>query len=208
MGADLPALSRAEFARRLRRCSPQPLADRAEGALFAHYEELRRWNRRLSLVGPGTADAVVERHYGEALAALPLIEPARSLLDVGSGGGFPGLVLAAVRPDLDLTLVEARQRKWAFLQSALRKAELSCQCLNARVGAALEIPPVDLVTWRAVRLPATVVEELAAASARMLVWSGADEPQPPAGWRPGRRVALAGSDRRRIVEWLPEERET
>jgi 16S rRNA (guanine(527)-N(7))-methyltransferase RsmG len=201
MGALLPHLERPHFLARLSAVSPVALSGAAAEALWAHYQELRRWNERLSLVGPGTADEVVERHYGEALAALPLIDDARSLLDVGSGAGFPGFVLAAARPDLEVTLVEARQRKWAFLAAAARRAQLSCRCLNARVGAALEMPTVDLVTWRAVRLPASTVAALAAVGKRMLLWSGADEPAPPAGWRGARRIPLVGSAERRIVEW-------
>jgi len=207
MGSVLPDLAQEEFVDRLRACSPEALAEETAVALWLHYQELRRWNPRLSLVGPGTASRVVERHYGEALAALPLLEGALSLLDVGSGAGFPGLVLAAARPGLAVTLVEARQRKWAFLQSAVRRARLSCQCLNARVGAALEIVRVDLVIWRALRLPEAAVVRLASRSERMLVWSGADEPSPPAGWRPERRILLAQSKERRIVEWVKARKE-
>jgi 16S rRNA (guanine(527)-N(7))-methyltransferase RsmG len=201
MAAQLPDLAPDDFATRLRAVSPEPLSAATVAALWAHYGELRRWNARLNLVGPGTAATVVERHYGEALAALPLLGPAASLLDVGSGAGFPGFVLAAARPRLAVTLVESRERKWAFLGAAARRAELSCRCLNARVGAALDLPPVDLVTWRAVRLPEAALTSLSTLSRRMLVWSGAEEPSPPAGWRVDRRLQLTGSMRRRIVEW-------
>lgn len=201
MAAELPDLDPEEFAARLVAAAPEPLAAATVAALWAHYGELRRWNARLSLVGPGTAEDVVERHYGEALAALPLLGAAASLLDVGSGAGFPGFVLAAARPRLAVTLVESRERKWAFLAAAARRAELSCRCLNARVGAALDLPPVDLVTWRAVRLPEATLTTLSALTRRMLVWSGAEEPSPPPGWSVGRRVHLPGSAQRRIVEW-------
>lgn len=201
MAAELPDLAREEFVERLRAASPEPLTAAALAALWAHYGELRRWSRRLSLVGPGTADAVVERHYGEALAALPLLDAATTLLDVGSGAGFPGFVLAAARPSLAVTLVESRERKWAFLAAATRRAELSCRCLNARVGAALDLPSVDLVTWRAVRLPEATLASLSALTRRMLVWSGAEEPSPPTGWGVGRRLPLPDSAGRWIVEW-------
>jgi 16S rRNA (guanine(527)-N(7))-methyltransferase RsmG len=203
MGSVLPDLVREEFANRLQACAPEVLTPDTTATLWLHYQELRRWNPRLSLIGPGTASRVVERHYGEALSALPLLEGASSLLDVGTGGGFPGLVLAAARPELAVILVEARERKWAFLQSAVRRARLSCQCLNARVGAALELPPVDLVVWRALRLPEAALVSLAGRSERMLVWCGAEGPSPPPGWQPGRQVFLAESEERRIVEWTP-----
>jgi len=202
MGSHLPDLTLDDFSSRLGRSAPEAVSEEVVRALWAHYGELRRWNPRLSLVGPGTAEEVVERHYGEALAALPLLGDARALLDVGSGGGFPGLVLAAARPELEVTLVEARERKWAFLQAAARRAELSCKCLNARVSAASAITPVDVVTWRAVRLPGAIVEKLATATRRMLVWCGVEELDPPAGWARGRVLALAGSSERRVVEWV------
>ncbi len=206
MGSTLPQLSRSEFTRRLTACSPAPLSARAQNALWAHFRELDRWNPRLSLVGPGTGEKVVERHYGEALAALPLLGAARTLLDVGSGGGFPGLVLAAARPDLEVTLVEARERKWSFLVAAVRRAELSVRCLNARVGAAHDASlgsSYDLVTWRALRLPDATVAGLQAISRRMLVWCASELPVVPTTWRCGREVELSGSVHRRIVELLP-----
>ena len=80
----LPPLSRDELARKISGFSPELLDDRALDALHAHYQELSVWNRRLSLIGPGTLNEVLERHYGESLAALPLIpEDARSGLRIG-----------------------------------------------------------------------------------------------------------------------------
>src|SRR5947209_4043348 len=134
MPFDLPRLTPEELATALAAVSPEPLAPAVTAALHAHYLELARWNRTLSLIGPGTAGEIVERHYGESLAALPLVPEEGELVDLGSGAGFPGLVIAAARPRLAVTLVEARERKWAFLQAAARRAALPCRCLNARVG--------------------------------------------------------------------------
>ncbi|HMB54727.1 MAG TPA: RsmG family class I SAM-dependent methyltransferase [Thermoanaerobaculia bacterium] len=217
--ANLPALSAATFAERLAPHSPEPLAAPTLAALHAHYEELRLWAPRLALIGPGTADEVLERHFGESLAALPLLplHPAGDgeLVDVGSGAGFPGLVLAAARPGWRVTLVEARERKWAFLMSAARKMSaaalaagggaLSCRCLNARVGDPLPegVPAsIEAISARAVRLPATdfgrLLERLGPAD-RALVWAGEADPDLPAGWAAETAARLPGSDRRRIV---------
>ncbi|HXT21605.1 MAG TPA: RsmG family class I SAM-dependent methyltransferase, partial [Thermoanaerobaculia bacterium] len=140
MAVALPEIPPAAFAEAVRAAAPEPLPSETVDRLHAHYEELRRWSTRLSLIGPGTAAEVIERHFGESLAALPhLPEPSGRLVDLGSGAGFPGLVLAAARPGWAVTLVEAQERKWAFLQAAARRAGLSCRCLNVRVAALL--PP-------------------------------------------------------------------
>lgn len=206
MGSPLPALTERQFRDRLSRLLPLPCPDSGLHALYLHYTELRRWNPRLSLVGPGTAGEVVERHYGESLAALPLIRSRdRVVLDIGSGAGFPGLVLAAVRPSLDVTLTESRQRKWAFLSSAVRLCGLSCQCLDVRVGRPLPrgLPrKIDIVTCRAIAISSGLLEALAESSPRIrfLLWSGTRPPPLPDGYRVSQELPLGGSHRRRILE--------
>lgn len=211
MGANLPQLSRLEFDRRLVAVAPEPLGLPCLEKLFLHYEELRRWNPTLSLVGPGTQATVAERHYGEALAALPFLPAgqAGTLVDLGSGAGFPGFVLAALRPELRVTLVEARERKWSFLASACRRAALPCQCLNARVELPLPVglPAMfDVLTLRALKLTPRAWEALLARlspGGRVLWWTAGPVATPPAGLRESRWIALAGSERRRVVELWP-----
>src|SRR5947199_10216041 len=206
MPAPLPSFTPEQFERALAACSPEPLSPQSVRALYLHYQELARWNRTLSLIGPGTAEEVISRHYGEALAALPLLPPgARTAVDIGSGAGFPGIVLAAVRPGLQVTLCEARERKWAFLAAVARRASLPCRCLNVRVDLPLPtgLPEeIDLVPARAVRLPAEVLGALAdrlTSGGRILLWVGEDAPDLPRNLLPGRALPLAGSDRRRIL---------
>ena len=181
-------------------------------ALYEHYSEMKRWNPKLSLVGPGTAREVVSRHYGEALQGLSLLDSGdKTLVDMGSGGGFPGFVLAAARRDIEVYLVEARERKWAFLKSATRRSRLSCRCLNARVSlnarAGTSLPSglperIDLVTCRAVALTQPFFEIVREHSpeVRFLLWQGEDSPDLPAGLGIGRELTLAGSSHRRILE--------
>lgn len=207
----LPDLSEAQLRERLDPFLPG-LPDRLATALHVHYQELARWSPRLALIGPGTVDEVIERHFGESLAALSLIpeEPPAGggeIVDLGSGAGFPGLVLAAARPGWRVTLVEARQRKWAFLTTVIRKAALSARCLDVRVSLPLpaELPRrFDLLTARAIRLPAEVDTELferLRAHGRALLWAGGADPEVPVGFSIGRVVPLRGSERRRIVEY-------
>ncbi len=205
MGSPLPFLTESQFRKRLLLVSPH-CSEPTPAILHTHYSELRRWNRRISLVGPGTASEVVERHYGESLAALPLIYPGdRSILDIGAGAGFPGLVLAAALPSVCVTLVEPSERKWAFLLTAIRCCGLSSQCLNVRVGRSLprEFPSeIDVVTCRALSLSRRLLETLSEGlpRVRFLFWCGARTPELPDACRVEKEVSLAGSRCRRILE--------
>jgi 16S rRNA (guanine527-N7)-methyltransferase len=112
---------------------------------------LARWQKAINLVGKGTLEDVWARHILDSAQLLPLIpRSAQSLVDLGSGGGFPGLVLAALRPELQVILIEADARKGAFLGEAGRRMGLKNQpkIVISRIEAA---PPAgaDVVTARA-----------------------------------------------------------
>jgi 16S rRNA (guanine527-N7)-methyltransferase len=204
---DLPDLSLDQFEQRLEAaCGPNP-AQGSVRRLYLHYRELRRWNRAAKLVGPGTCHEVVERHYAESLAGLQLIEPEwRTLVDIGSGAGFPGLILALVRENLEPTLVEPRERKCAFLTAAARKAALHCRCLDAWIGDTLPegLPKViDVVTSRAVRLPPEMIEALIprmSPGGGFLLWAGLETQRLPASLVLEGRIDLPGAERRRILK--------
>ncbi len=152
-------------------------------ALHAHHAELVKWSARTSLIGPATVESVLRRHYAESLAGLELIdEEAKTLVDLGSGAGFPGFVLAVMLPQARAFLVEARQKKWAFLRAASRRAGLEVCCVGKRLSEPLpgELPiEVDLLTLRAMRLPVEVWRSLVgrlSPHGRLLVWMGLREP--------------------------------
>lgn len=216
MGTSLPNLSHDEFVRRLRRVSPEPISELQFNAMWRHFQELKRWNARLSLVGPGTADEIVERHFGEALAALPLLRRSdKTMIDVGSGGGFPGLVLAVARPQISTLLIEPRERKWSFLMSSIRQCqatefEMSCQAINSRVADPL--PPslilpssIDVVTSRALNFSSEMIAALLEHSpaARFLLWTSQEQRVDLPGLRVSESLEVVGSRQRRIVEMVP-----
>ncbi len=204
----LPQIDEIRFFESLGLLDPS-LSDASKHALFEHYEELRAWNPRLSLVGPGTVQDVMERHYGESLAVRPLLKDRDlNILDLGSGGGFPGFVLAAAYPSRNVVLVEARQKKWAFLKAAIRRSGLSCECLNARVEGSLPQGTPDiihLVTCRAVAITPRFLNTVREHSpqARFLLWLGEVSPELPEGLVAHRSVTLPGSLCRRILEIVP-----
>ncbi len=154
----------------------------------------------MALVGPGLSGEALEQHYAESLAGHGLIPAtARTLVDVGSGAGFPGLILAA-SGSLHATLIEVRERKAAFLAAAARRMALQVSCLNARVEA---LPPaglpaqIDVVTMRAVRLSPSLLEPLLSrlsAEGLILLWcSGAQKW--PANLEPTTELPLLGQRR-------------
>jgi 16S rRNA (guanine(527)-N(7))-methyltransferase RsmG len=91
--------------------------------LYEHYELLIRWNQRMNLTTVKPGPETVLRHYCESLffsADLPATQQAISVLDVGSGAGFPGIPMAILKPDWKVTLVESSQRKAVFLRESNR----------------------------------------------------------------------------------------
>jgi 16S rRNA (guanine(527)-N(7))-methyltransferase RsmG len=102
------------------------LSSRQLEQLYGHYELLIRWNQRMNLttVRPGTETVI--RHYCESLffaAHLPAGNPTISVLDLGSGAGFPGIPMAILKPEWHVTLVESSQRKAVFLRESARRLE-------------------------------------------------------------------------------------
>jgi 16S rRNA (guanine527-N7)-methyltransferase len=118
--------------------------------LEAHYELLKRWNQTLNLTSIEQVSEAVERHYCESLF-LGAHLPAGSLeiADIGSGGGFPGLPVAVLRPECSMTLIESHQRKAVFLKEASRSLP-NVQVLARRAEDVLQ--RFDLVISR-VRSP-------------------------------------------------------
>jgi 16S rRNA (guanine527-N7)-methyltransferase len=117
--------------------------------LKAYADLLTDWNARHNLVAKSTLPELWHRHFLDSAQLAPLIPAeAKSLADLGSGAGFPGLVLAVMRPDLAATLYEATTKKCAFLQAAAERMGIKVGVQNARLED-LRPQPADVVTARA-----------------------------------------------------------
>ena len=118
--------------------------------------ELLRWNEKVNLIGPEAREHIDE-HIAEALEAARVLKPAGNVLDFGSGGGLPAIPMAIVSPDARFHLVEADQKKWAFLKHVVRECSLNAQIYGDRLARVLTRFPSDLrfqlVTSRAVGYP-------------------------------------------------------
>lgn len=98
------------------------LGEESTGLLLRYLAELCKWRQKVNLIARDTPEPqVVENHFLDSLSLLPLLQgPDVHLLDVGSGAGFPGLVLACVLPQATFTLVEPRQKRVSFLRHVIR----------------------------------------------------------------------------------------
>ena len=123
--------------------------------LFA--EHLAQWGEELGLVGPRELDRLWTRHIlNSALVAHKI--GMGSLIDIGSGAGFPGLVIAAIRPDVQCTLIEPLGRRAHWLrEEADRLGLTNVEVRNERAEEAAGHVIADFVTARAVSAPKTLV---------------------------------------------------
>ena len=119
-------------------------------ARLASYASLvEKWRARHNLVCFHSREEFVERHVVEALAPLPYMHENGRLLDVGSGAGLPGIPLLCACPEWKGTLLEPRQKRWAFLKMAVRELGLEAEVVRERYSL-WSGEKVDLVTARAV----------------------------------------------------------
>jgi 16S rRNA (guanine527-N7)-methyltransferase len=122
-------------------------------ALESFEELVRRWNPAINLVSKATLASVRERHTVDSGQLLAFCPPSvQRWVDLGSGGGFPGLVIAILarelRPGLHVTLVESDARKATFLREAVRTMSLDADIRNERIES-LPCLHADVVSARA-----------------------------------------------------------
>jgi 16S rRNA (guanine527-N7)-methyltransferase len=91
--------------------------------LGRHVDLMMKWNKSINLTAITDPAEVAEKHVLDSLAVVPVL-PAGSLLDAGSGAGFPGIPAAIAKPELDIALVDSVQKKVAFLKNALAELRL------------------------------------------------------------------------------------
>jgi 16S rRNA (guanine527-N7)-methyltransferase len=131
--------------------------DSSLGQRFGDYcSLLLRWNARTNLTAIRDEDGILARHFVESIAcARALPTGIATLLDFGSGAGFPGIPIALCRPEIAVTLAESQGKKAAFLREAVRSLGLSATIHSGR--AELLAARFDCITLRAVdRMPRAV----------------------------------------------------
>jgi 16S rRNA (guanine527-N7)-methyltransferase len=118
--------------------------------LDRYAELLAEWQQRMNLVGPSTLPHIWDRHFRDSAQLLPIAGAGRSWLDIGAGGGFPGLVLAILDPEAHFTLVESIAKKCRFLSHVAHETALDGHVTVANVRVeALVGSKYDVITARA-----------------------------------------------------------
>ncbi|MDB4964540.1 MAG: rRNA methyltransferase [Myxococcales bacterium] len=122
--------------------------------LRTYLELLQTWNRKINLTAITETRAVVELHFLDSLAVVPLVRDCDTLIDVGAGAGFPGAVLAIALPHLRVTAIDGVAKKVAFLQTLKRTVAPNLEPLHARdeqiertFGAAVSRATWDPPEW-------------------------------------------------------------
>lgn len=133
-------------------------ADEEQAEKMARFAaELLKWNRTFNLTAITDPVEVAELHFLDSLAIVPLLPEGAGVLDVGTGGGFPGVPAAIVRPDIEVLLVDRTEKKVAFLKNLVARLEIpNASARHLRLeGLPKEegIGPFDVVVSRAFTAP-------------------------------------------------------
>lgn len=153
-----------------RELSPYGLDLKAEalGKLSCYLDILMRWNQRINLTAIREPRRAIRELFGESLFLSRVIPLSGHLVDVGTGGGFPGLALKIAAPELRVTLIESDRRKCAFLKEVARECGFSeVQVVSERFEvwlAARSGQKADIITTRAVDSTPRFLDTLAGAA--------------------------------------------
>lgn len=182
------------------------LTPEARDRLAGHVRLLLAWNEAMNLTALTDPEGIAVRHLADSLSALPLIRvgPHDSLIDLGSGGGFPGLPLAITLPATHVTLVDSTAKKARFLETVVAALGLGdrvrIRATRAEALAGPAGPRADVVTARAVGSLADLVEvglPLLGPGGRLIAWKRGDLGAELAA--AGRAAAALGGSAPRIV---------
>jgi 16S rRNA (guanine527-N7)-methyltransferase len=108
------------------------------------------WQQRMNLVGPSTLPHIWDRHFRDSAQLVPIAGHGQRWLDIGAGGGFPGLVIAILDPSATLVLVESITKKCRFLSEVAVETEVANRVTIANIRIeALKAERFDIITARA-----------------------------------------------------------
>lgn len=195
----MPVLPEAEIASLLEPYL-NPLSNHLPPLLSGYLDLLVRWNARTNLTAIRSPEEIVRRHFGESLFAashLGDLQPA-SLLDLGSGAGFPGIPIALLHPEIAVTLAESQNKKATFLREVCRT--LALPNVEVWAGRAEDLPRTfDTVALRAVDDMKSALAAAASRAARQLLILTTTIPEFAAPFALSDKLELPGSGRGYLV---------
>ncbi len=191
----MPYLSEAQIASLLNPyLVPVPPPKNLMPRFSAYLDLLLKWNAHTNLTAIRDPEEIVRRHFGESLFAGQHLGPCETLLDLGSGAGFPGLPIALLHPNLPVTLAESQNKKATFLREAVRTLALP----NVEVWAARaeSLPPTrqfHTVTLRAVDNMAAALTAAAPRATHQLLLLTSTPPTLPPTFTPAPPIPIPNS---------------
>ncbi len=147
--------------------------------LALYLDLLLKWNARTNLTAVRSPEEIVRRHFGESLFAGLHLPLSATLLDFGSGAGFPGLPIQLLHPGLAVTLGESQNKKASFLREVVRTLQLPTRVWASRVEEMPAGANFDTVTLRAVdRMELAIAAAAPIAHQHLVLLTTASQPIP------------------------------
>jgi 16S rRNA (guanine527-N7)-methyltransferase len=107
----------------------RPISTKEKEQLKSYIDHLLKWNKSYNLIGPSTVSSILDRHVIDSAPLLPLLQKNKKIADIGSGAGFPGLILAILSdPSIQIDLIESAGKKARFLQYIVNQLGLGDRC--------------------------------------------------------------------------------
>jgi 16S rRNA (guanine527-N7)-methyltransferase len=151
VSADDNRLSAEQIVTAVREAGHLVLPDGAAERFSLYFDLLQRWNAKLNLTSIRNPHEILERHFLECIfCAQKLPQEMATLLDYGSGSGFPGIPIALCRPEIRVTLAESQRKKASFLREAVRSLSSDAEVYGGRVEEMPAGRTFDAVALRAV----------------------------------------------------------
>jgi 16S rRNA (guanine527-N7)-methyltransferase len=178
----MPTLAESAIAELIAPYLPHPPASLLP-QLSVYLDLLLKWNARTNLTAIRSPEEIVRRHFGESLFAARHLDPGElTLLDFGSGAGFPGLPIALLRPDIHVTLAESQNKKATFLREVVRTLAVSVEVWSSRVESMPAGHQFHTVALRAVDNMTAAIAAAAPRATHQLLLIAGSVPALPAGF--------------------------